>query len=82
MSTTQKTYLNIDSKRMNAIRSAARGYGIVIDQNTGEGESFGVRLRWAWFPVSRQLAICIKESGLLTPQDALEFVDGIIRKAV
>ena len=76
----EKIYQKITPQKWQQIKDAAAGYGITIEGATGEGESFGVKL-WCFWSVKQTLTIRILESGLLSPEDALTFVDGIIQGA-
>ena len=77
----EKVYQNVTKERWLRIRRAAAQYGITIEENTGEGEAFMVRLRWCFGPASKSLAIAILDAGILQPHEALNFVDGIIQSA-
>ncbi len=77
----EKVYKDVTKERWERIRQAAAGYGIRIEENTGEGEAFMVRLRWCFGPASKSLAIAILDAGMLQPAEALNFVDGIIQSA-
>lgn len=75
-----ETY-QIGPDKWQRIKDSAAGFGFQITTDAGQGESFGVTLKWEWNAHRHTLYIVIVESGILAPAEALNFVDGIIQAA-
>ena len=74
----EKTYENLPRDQWKRIQDAAARYSIDLTGNTGQAQSYGVTLRWAFFPASQILKISILKSSMLSPDDALGFVERMI----
>lgn len=72
-----KTY-KVNAQVWHRIRQSAGNFGIAIDQYEGQGSAFGVQISWKLDQRTQELTVSIVDSGLLSPGEALNFLDGII----
>lgn len=77
----EKVYEQIDPRKWERIKQAARPYGIEISSATGTGNAFGVEFLYRQDEVAEKLHVGIINGGYVSPTEALNFLDGIISKA-
>jgi hypothetical protein len=78
----KKKYESISPEKWQKIKAASSRWGLKIEDYTGEGNAFGVTLRWSYAPASRILVILMIQSTIFSENEALEVLDQIILDAV
>jgi hypothetical protein len=78
----KKKYESISPEQWQKIKVAAGRWDLKIEDYTGEGNAFGVTLRWCYAPASQILVILVIQSTIFTENEALEFLDQIILDAI
>lgn len=78
-SATSKTYDRISLDKWNRIKAKAKTFGLDIPADQGTGLAFGVYVEWKWTPI--EFVVNVLNPGYLTFEQALNFLDAIIKGA-
>lgn len=79
--TTEKYYQGIAPIKWNRVREAARNYGIQIAADEGQTVAWSVKIGWNYEQHKSLLKVAILDPGNLQTEEALGFIDQIIRAA-
>jgi hypothetical protein len=75
-------FTRIDADNWLAIRKAALGWGITIENDKGSAEAMGATIEWSRSPETGILHVSIVKSDFISEANALELVDQIIHSAI
>lgn len=75
------TYERISLDKWNRIRAKAGGFGLQIPTDNGQGCAFGVTVEWRWTTTAMLLTVRVLNPGIVSYDEALEFLDSIIKAA-
>jgi hypothetical protein len=75
----EKFYDNVTKKKWERVKAAAwDSLGMVIDKPMGHFTTYGITVRWGWYPISQALEIRVLESVMIGKAEALAQLDQFI----
>ncbi len=83
MSCDTQTFSNVSPEQLEAIRAKASAAGLVLEGNSGEASTHGVRLDWSYDPATSTLTIsCVGKPFFVSCDHVNQTIKELISEAL